>query len=97
MLTLARALGRHPELVLADEVSLGLAPLVVDRLLTALRSAADQGMAVVVVEQRARRALDIADHVVVLRRGRVELAGSAAELRDSFDRIERAYLTGVQE
>ena len=97
MLTLARALGRHPRVVLADEVSLGLAPLVVDRLLTALRAAADRGMAVVVVEQRARRALDIADHVVVLRRGRVELSGSAAELRDSFDRIERAYLTGVQE
>ena len=55
MLTLARALGRHPELVLADEVTLGLAPLVVDRLLTALRAAADQGMAVVVVEQRARQ------------------------------------------
>jgi len=50
-----------------------------------------------VVEQRARRALDIADQVVVLRRGRVELSGSAAELRDSFDQIERAYLTGVQE
>jgi sulfate-transporting ATPase len=97
MLTLARALGRHPKVVLADEVSLGLAPLVVDRLLTALRAAADRGMAVVVVEQRARRALDIADHVVVLRRGRVELSGPAAELRDSFDRIERAYLTGVQE
>ncbi len=97
MLTLARALGRDPQLVLADEVTLGLAPLVVDRLLTALRGAADRGMAVVVVEQRARRALDIADHVVVLRRGRVELSGSAVELRDSFDRIERAYLTGVQE
>jgi len=97
MLTLARALGRDPQLVLADEVSLGLAPLVVDRLLTALRSAADRGMAVVVVEQRARRALDIADHVVVLRRGRVELSGSAAELRGSFAQIERAYLTGVQE
>jgi branched-chain amino acid transport system ATP-binding protein len=97
MLTLARALGRNPQVVLADEVSLGLAPLVVDRLLTALREAADRGMAVVVVEQRARRALDIADQVVVLRRGHVELSGSAAELRDSFDRIERAYLTGVQE
>jgi branched-chain amino acid transport system ATP-binding protein len=97
MLTLARALGRKPQVVLADEVSLGLAPLVVDRLLTALRDAADRGMAVVVVEQRARRALDIADQVVVLRRGRVELSGSAAELRDSFDQIERAYLTGVQE
>ncbi|HTN81796.1 MAG TPA: ATP-binding cassette domain-containing protein [Acidimicrobiales bacterium] len=97
MLTLARALGRDPQVVLADEVSLGLAPLVVDRLLTALREAADRGMAVVVVEQRARRALDIADNVVVLRRGRVELAGSAAELRGSFAQIERAYLTGVQE
>ena len=76
MLTLARALGRKPQVVLADEVSLGLAPLVVDRLLTALRDAADRGMAVVVVEQRARRALDIADHVVVLRRGRVELSNT---------------------
>ena len=84
-------------MLLADEVSLGLAPLVVERLLTAFRAAADDGMAVVVVEQQARRALDIADHVVVLRRGRVELAGPAAELRDEFERIEGAYLSGVQE
>ena len=92
-----RALGRQPQLLLADEVSLGLAPLVVERLLTALRAAADDGVAVVVVEQQARRALDIADHVVVLRRGRVELGGPAAELRDEFGRIEAAYLSGVQE
>jgi sulfate-transporting ATPase len=97
MLTLARALGRQPQLLLADEVSLGLAPLVVERLLTALRAAADDGVAVVVVEQQARRALDIADHVVVLRRGRIELAGPAAELRDEFGRIEAAYLSGVAE
>jgi sulfate-transporting ATPase len=97
MVTLARALGRDPELLLADEVSLGLAPLVVDRLLRALRAAADRGTAVVLVEQQARRAIEIADHVVVLRRGRVELAGPAAELRDEFERIERAYLSGVGE
>jgi len=97
MLTLARALGRDPQLILADEVSLGLAPLVVERLLTALREAADQGTAVVIVEQRARRALAVADHVIVLRRGRVELAGPAAELRNSYERIEQAYLTSVQE
>jgi sulfate-transporting ATPase len=97
MLTLARALGRQPQLLLADEVSLGLAPLVVERLLAALRTAADEGVAVVVVEQQARRALDIADHVIVLRRGRVELAGPAAELRDEFGRIEAAYLSGVAE
>jgi branched-chain amino acid transport system ATP-binding protein len=97
MVTLARALGRDPELLLADEVSLGLAPRVVDRLLHTLRAAADNGAAVVLVEQQARRAIEIADHVIVLRRGRVELAGPAAELRDEFERIERAYLSGVGE
>ncbi len=97
MLTLARAMARHPALLLADELSLGLAPLVVERLLGALRVAADEGVAVVVVEQHARRVLEVADRVVVLRRGEVALAGTAAEVRGSFASIERAYLTGVTE
>ena len=61
MLTLARALGRKPRLLLADELSLGLAPLVVDRLLKAVRAAADGGTAVLMVEQHARKALEYAD------------------------------------
>ncbi len=97
MLTLGRAMARRPALLLADELSLGLAPLVVERLLGALRAAADNGVAVVVVEQHARRVLEVADRVVVLRRGEVAVEGTAAEVRSSFGSIERAYLTGVTE
>src|SRR4029079_11083129 len=74
MLTLARALGRKPRLLLADELSLGLAPLVVDRLLQAGRRAPDQQQeAVIMVEQHAHKALNYTDHAVVIRRGRVSL------------------------
>jgi len=92
MLSLAVALGRRPELILADELSLGLAPLVVERLLAALRRAADEGVAVLIVEQHVRQVLDVADRAVVLRHGQVELAESAALLRERPERVEQAYL-----
>jgi branched-chain amino acid transport system ATP-binding protein len=93
MLSLARALGRSPRVLLADELSLGLAPLVVDRLLTALRRAADEsGVGVLLVEQHVRRALRCADRVYVMERGRVALAGPVAEVRDQLGDIEAAYL-----
>jgi len=95
MLTLGRALAAQPRLLLVDELSLGLAPLVVRRLLLAVRAAADQGVGVLLVEQHATEALSIADHVVVLRRGRVALSGTAAELRGRVGDIESTYLTGV--
>jgi branched-chain amino acid transport system ATP-binding protein len=94
ILTLARALSRSPRLLLADELSLGLAPLVVERLLAAVRRAADDGVAVLIVEQHVRQVLDVADRAVVLRHGQVELAAPAAELRSRPERIERAYLPG---
>jgi sulfate-transporting ATPase len=94
MLSLAVALGRHPEVLLADELSLGLAPLVVERLLRALRRAADDGVAVLVVEQHVRQVLEVADRAVILRRGIVELAGTAAEMRVRPEQLERAYLPG---
>ncbi len=73
-LTLARALGRKPRLLRADEFSLGLAPLVVDRLLEAVRKAADERQtAVIMVEQHAHKALNYTDHAIVMRRGRVGL------------------------
>lgn len=84
MLTLARALGRKPRLLLADELSPGLAPLVVDRLLEAVRAAADeQGTAVIMVEQHARKALNYTDDAIVMRRGRVtlDLTGEQARTR----------------
>ena len=94
MLTLARALSRNPRLLLADELSMGLAPLVVKRLLEAVRGAADrQGTAVLLVEQHVRKALRYADRVYVMRRGRIELTGSADEMRGRIDEIEDKYLS----
>jgi branched-chain amino acid transport system ATP-binding protein len=96
MLTLARALARSPRLLLADELSLGLAPLVVDRLLDAVRSAAkDDGCAALIVEQHAHKALKYADRAIVMRRGRVQLALSGEEARRRIGDVEQAYLTSA--
>jgi len=92
MLTLARALAGDARLLLVDELSLGLAPLIVDRLLQALLEAADRGVGVLFVEQYARRALAVSDRAYVLRRGQVDLQGRAADLLANFDDIERSYL-----
>jgi branched-chain amino acid transport system ATP-binding protein len=92
MLALGQALGRHPNALLADELSLGLAPLVVDRLLLAVRAAADQGLGVLLVEQHIHKALQVADRVYVLRRGRVRLAGTVDDLRGRIDEIQSSYL-----
>jgi branched-chain amino acid transport system ATP-binding protein len=95
MLTLARALSRRPRILLADELSMGLAPLIVRRLLDAVREAAnEQGTGVLLVEQHVRKALQYADRVYVMRRGRIELTGTAAEMRGRIDEIEATYLAG---
>jgi branched-chain amino acid transport system ATP-binding protein len=93
MLTLARAILRRPRVLLADELSLGLAPMVVRLLLDKVREAADTGCGVVLVEQHVRRALEVADRCYVMQRGRVELTGTAAEMLDRIDEIEAKYLT----
>lgn len=96
MLTLARALGREPKVLLADELSLGLAPLVVTRLMAALRAAADQrGVGVLLVEQHVRQALKVADRVYVMQRGRIVKAGTAAEITEQLHEIEAAYLSSA--
>jgi sulfate-transporting ATPase len=95
MLALALALARKPKLLLIDELSLGLAPMVTERLLSAVRGAADEGVGILLVEQHAAAALSIADRGVVLRRGRVELEGEASELQRSLAKIEAAYLSGL--
>jgi branched-chain amino acid transport system ATP-binding protein len=96
MLTLARALCRRPRVLLADELSLGLAPLVVDRLLAAVRSAATEGGAgALIVEQHARKALRYADRAYVMSRGRIVMALTAAEARTRLHEIETAYLSGT--
>jgi branched-chain amino acid transport system ATP-binding protein len=96
MLTLGRALARRPRLLLADELSLGLAPLVVDRLLHAVRTAAkEQGTGVLMVEQHAHKALGYADRAILMRRGRIELALSGEEARHRIGEVEQVYLTSA--
>lgn len=96
MLTLARALARRPQLLLADELSLGLAPLVVTRLLDAIRhTATEHGTAVLLVEQHVRKALRYADRAYIMQAGHLVLEGSAEELGERIDEIESSYLTGA--
>ena len=92
MLAVARALMLRPRLLLLDEPSLGLAPLVVReifRILGAINR--EQGVSVLLVEQNAALALDVADHAYVLETGRVIRSGAAAALRQD-DAVRRAYL-----
>jgi len=95
ILSLARALARSPRLLLADELSMGLAPKVVARLLEAVSNAAQtSGVGVLLVEQHAQQALRVADRVMVMRRGRIVLNASAAEVREDPSLLEETYLTG---
>ena len=91
MLAVGRALGRKPDLVMADELSMGLAPLIVKRILKTLRAAADSGVGVLIIEQYVDDVLAIADSVYVLGRGRVEFSGSAAEFSSQRKLIEDSY------
>jgi len=97
MLALGLALSRRPAVLLADELSLGLAPMVVDRLFSALRSAASAGVGVgvILVEQHVHKALKIADRVYVMDRGRIAISGTAVELRARVDEIQSSYLAGA--
>jgi branched-chain amino acid transport system ATP-binding protein len=92
MLSLGRALARRPSLLLADELSLGLAPIVVRRLFAAIRAVADAGTAVLLVEQQARRILPVCDRGYVLSQGRIRFAGASDDLRSNVKEIERRYL-----
>lgn len=93
MLSLGRALSMKPRVLLADELSLGLAPMIVKRLLRAIREAADAGCAVLLVEQHVRQALAIADTAHVLQRGQIELSGAASDMRQRVGEIEERYLS----
>ncbi|QBJ98769.1 ATP-binding cassette domain-containing protein [Rhodococcus sp. ABRD24] len=95
MLTLARALARKPKLLLADELSLGLAPQIVRRLLAVVREAAtSENLGVLLVEQHVRQVLEVADRVYVMRRGRIILEGAASDIAADLDAVQRAYLSG---
>ena len=97
MLAIGRSLMARPGLLLLDEPSLGLAPIVVDQIFDLLQRLRSEGTTILLVEQNVNRALEIADRAYVLASGRVESQGPAATLRASAD-IEKAYLgIGVSE
>ncbi len=91
MLTIARALMARPKLLLLDEPSVGLGPIVAREIFATIARLRAQGVTVLVVEQNARAALDIADRGYVLETGRVVLEGTAQELREDRE-VQRAYL-----
>ena len=91
MLAIARALMPAPKLLLLDEPSLGLAPIVVDTLMETIRELRERGMTVLLVEQNAGRALEISDRAYVLEVGQITREGPGKDLLDDPE-VRRAYL-----
>jgi branched-chain amino acid transport system ATP-binding protein len=94
MLAIGRALMSEPKLLLLDEPSLGLAPMLVTQIFKTIQNIRQRGGTILLVEQNARQALNIADRAYVIETGKVVLEGSAAELRAN-PQVEHAYLGGV--
>ena len=91
MLAIGRALMARPKLLLLDEPSLGLAPLMVGRIFDVVRRLKERGVAILLVEQNARKALQVADRAYVMETGHITLSGPAGELARNPE-VERAYL-----
>lgn len=85
MLAVARALMKDPRILLLDEPSMGLSPAMCDRVFALLREISGRGISILLIEQNARRSLDMAQRAYVLQNGRIVLAGPAEDLRDSQD------------
>jgi branched-chain amino acid transport system ATP-binding protein len=98
MLVLARTLAARPRLMLVDELSFGLAPLIVKRLLDSLRSAArENGTAILLVEQQITAALTVADRGYVLADGKIAMQGTSDVLKGRVTEIEGSYLSTQQD
>ena len=93
MLAMGRALMSHPKLLMLDEPSMGLAPLLVEQIFEIITQLHKDGTTVLLVEQNAQMALSIADRAYVLETGKIGLSGTGAELIQS-DSVRRAYLGG---
>ena len=94
MLEIGRAMLLEPRLLLIDEPSVGLSPILVGQVFTLLRSLRDRGVSVLIVEQNAKRALEISDHGMVLQQGRLALTGTATEVLEHPE-IGHLFLGGA--
>jgi len=94
MVVLAQALASKPKVMVVDELSLGLAPVVVKRLMPVIERIADGGAGVLLIEQFAHVALALATTAYVIEGGEIQYSGTAAELRDNPDLLHSAYLLG---
>ena len=90
MLALGRGLMSNPKLMLLDEMSLGLAPVVINNVYEALREIRERGITILLVEQNVRRSLDEADRAYIMEAGHIVLSGNAADLREE-EEVKRAY------
>jgi len=95
MVVIARALAAEPTLLLIDEMSLGLAPVIVQRLMPRVRQLADEGIGVLLVEQFAALALSIGDSAYVMSRGEIRHSGPCADLVGQTDVLRGAYFGGT--
>ena len=93
MLAMSRALMSHPKLMMLDEPSMGLAPILVDQIFSIIKDLHKAGTTILLVEQNASKALKIADRAYVLETGSITLSGTGAELAQS-DEVRKAYLGG---
>ena len=93
MLAMGRALMSHPKLLMLDEPSMGLAPIIVDQVFGIIKELHKSGTTILLVEQNARKALQIADRAYVLETGSITLEGTGPELAKS-DEVRKAYLGG---
>ncbi len=93
MLAMGRAMMSHPELLMLDEPSMGLSPLLVDQVFDIIKNFQKNGTTILLVEQNAGKSLAISDRAYVLENGRIALSGTGAELAQS-DEVKKAYLGG---
>ena len=93
MLAMSRALMSHPKLMMLDEPSMGLAPILVDQIFEIIKELHKAGTTILLVEQNARKALQVADRAYVLETGNITLSGTGAELASS-NAVKKAYLGG---
>lgn len=93
MLAMGRALMSHPEIILLDEPSMGLAPIFVEQVFDIIKTLKESGTTILLVEQNAKKALEIADRAYVLETGAITASGTGRELAQS-DEIKKAYLGG---